>query len=271
MPEQKELYFFDSDLWGNRKWAPTLEEYLNHFAQAADEKKVGEATPSYLRSPHAAKEIRTFSPEAQIIIMLRNPLDVMYSLHSKALDGPEPIGDFGEALKADEGRTGRELIGYREFTDFPNQVQRYFDLFGRENVHTIIYDELKANSATVCQSVLRFLDVRLDFAADFPWIHLNKQLRSTQLQTLLVRPPQSLRHIWSALAPQRLRCRIRRTLLNSNWVVRPRTPMDPALRRRLQKECEAKVERLSRMLDRDLSAWCNDLPSKSEIKATINV
>ena len=156
MPAEKELYFFDSDLWGTGKWAPTLSEYLSHFSGATDHKKVGEATPSYLRSLHAAKAIKAFNPGAQIIIMLRNPLDVMHSLHSAALGGPEPIVDFAEALEADRRRTDRSLIGYREFTEFPEQVQRYFDLFGRENVHTIIYDHLQENSAAVCQDVLRF-------------------------------------------------------------------------------------------------------------------
>jgi hypothetical protein len=196
--------------------------------------------------------------------MLRNPLDVMYSLHSKALDGQEPIDDFEAALKADVGRTGREHIGYREFTDFPKQVQRYFDLFGHENVHTIIYDDLRRNPAKVCQNILRFLGVRSDFAAEFPRINLNRQTRNVRLQAILVSMPRSIRHIGRALMPQRLRSRIRSILSESNRVLGPRPPMDQALRKRLQEEFEPKIDRLSRMLGRDLSAWCKESTVESD-------
>ena len=264
MPAEKELYFFDSDLWGRSEWSPTLEEYLSHFSEANGQKKIGEATPSYLRSPRAAREIKTFSPGAQIIIMLRNPLDVMHSLHSAALGGTEPIIDFAAALAADERQNGRDRIGYREFTDFPEQVQRYCDLFGRENVHTIIYDDLMANSAAACQGVLRFLGVCPEYAADFPRIHSNKQIRNARFQTLLMRPPSPLRLMGRSLLPPRWRSGIRRALLRSNRVVRPRPPMDETLQRRLKAEIKPKIERLSGMLGRDLSAWCNVWPSQSE-------
>ncbi|MGH9453735.1 MAG: sulfotransferase family protein [Terriglobia bacterium] len=263
MPAQKELYFFDADLWGSEAWAPSLEQYLGFFSAAGGQKRIGEATPSYLRSKLAPKAIKTFSPGAQIIIMLRNPVDVMYSLHSQGLRyNTEPITDFETALEADGRRRGRELLGYRESTNFPQQVQRYFDRFGRENVHTIIYDDLKKNSAAVCQNTLRFLGVRLDFASEFPLMNSNKQARNARLQAMLLQP-RALREISRALVPHKVRARIRRSLSNANRVVRPRPPMDTELRRRLQKEFEPKVERLSRLLGRDLSGWCKESNGES--------
>ena len=258
MSPEKELYFFDSDLRVRKESAPALAEYLNHFSGAGDEKKVGEATPSYLRSQRAAKDIKAFCPGAQIIIMLRNPVDVMHSLHNSALDGSELNTDLEAALKADAERTGRERIGYREFADFPDQVQRYFDLFGRENVLTIVYDELRGNPSAVCQSVLHFLDVRANFAAEMPWINSNRQARNARLQMILRRPPPVLREISHVLMPRWLRPRVQRVLANSNLVAKPRAPMDPNLRRRLQREFEPKVAQLSKLIGRDLSGWCEE-------------
>jgi hypothetical protein len=259
MSSEKELYFFDADLWGNEAWAPSLQQYLECFSSADDQKKIGEGTPSYLRSRRAPKQIKAFSPEAQIIIMLRNPVDVMYSLHSQGLRyGTEPITDFEAALEADSRRAGRELQGYREFTYFPEQVQRYFDLFGHGNVHTIIYDDLKENSAAVCENTLRFLGVRLDYAAVFPLVNSNRQVRNVRLGAILRDPPRSLRKFSRALAPHWLRSRISRALFNSNLAVRSRPPMDPELRRRLQKEFQPKVEQLGELLGRDLSKWVRE-------------
>ena len=40
-----------------------------------------------------------------------------------------------------------------------------------------------------------------------------------------------------------------------NSEARPRAPMDPALRHRLLDEFTPEIERLGRLIDRDLSAW----------------
>ena len=257
MSAQKEHYFFDSDLWGDEVRAPSLEQYLEFFSAASDKTKIGEATPSYLRSHAAPKAIKAFCADAQIIIMLRNPVDMMHSLHSTGRRyNTEPLADFREALEADRRRSGRELAGYREFTDFPSQVQRYFDLFGRENVHTIIYDDLKADTAAVYQSTLRFLGVSPAFTPEFAITDANRHVRNFHLQAILVRPPRGLREIGRAVVPRWLRSRIRRDLLNFNSEVRARPPMDPELRAHLQKEFEPRVKQLSELLGRDLSGWC---------------
>lgn len=258
MSTPKELYFFDIDLREKSEPRFSMEQYLAFFSAAGNQKKIGEATPSYLRSQHAPKAIKAFSPGAQIIIMLRNPIDVMYSLHSSALEGFEPITDFEAALEADATRIGREQVGYREFTEFPEQVERYFGLFGRENVHTIIYDDLKRSSEAVYKDTLRFLDVSLGFTPAFTVMGANRHPRSLPLQRILVRPSRGIREIGRILLPRWLRGRMRGGLLNLNSAVRARPPLDPEFRKRLQNEFEPKIERLSKLLGRDLSGWCSE-------------
>src|SRR5579872_3244504 len=65
----KEPHFFGSDIAYPRR--PTLERYLSYFVGANGEKRVGEASTSYLFSKLAAAEIKEFSPSSRIIIMLR--------------------------------------------------------------------------------------------------------------------------------------------------------------------------------------------------------
>jgi hypothetical protein len=257
MSRKKELYFFDADLRPGNVPALSLDQYLRHFAAASRQKKVGEATPSYLRSKGAPYQIKAFSPSAQIIIMLRNPVDVMYSLHSDALSVREPVADFEAALEADARRTGRQLVGYRQFTDYPEQLQRYLDVFGRENVQIIIFDDLKRNPASLYRDTLRFLGVNTTFVPNFAVLGANERARSKRVQRFLVCPPRVLRLISRTLVPPRMRPRIRRALLNSIRTKASRPPMDPQLRKRLQKEFEPKVEQLSQLVGRDLSGWCN--------------
>ena len=104
MPELKEPHFFGRDLYSPR-FIRDEERYLSLFYGAESHKRAGEASVYYLCSKRAAKEIKEFSPSACIIIMLRNPADMIYSLHSQRLySGHENISDFEAALEAEEER-----------------------------------------------------------------------------------------------------------------------------------------------------------------------
>ena len=75
------------------------------------------------------------------------------------------------------------------------------------------------------------------------------------VQDFLRHPPRHVRR-FSQFIPRGLRSALVGCLHKLNVVYEPRPPMEQELRRRLQKEYEPEVEELSRLLDRDLSAWC---------------
>ena len=97
---RKELHYFGSDL---RYHHPGRSEdnYLDHFDTSGDQgpsgpQRVGEASTWYLSSQLAAAEIHAFAPTARIVMMLRNPVSWLHSLHSHLVfSGDEDITDFG--------------------------------------------------------------------------------------------------------------------------------------------------------------------------------
>ncbi len=106
--KKKEPLFFGSDFSKNRCY--TEEEYLDLFAAAKEETYLLEATTWYLFSERAAREIFEFNPESKIIIMLRNPVDLLYSLYYQRLfNGDEDLLTFEAALAAEPFRR----MGYR--------------------------------------------------------------------------------------------------------------------------------------------------------------
>ena len=172
MPFFKEPHFFGSDLEGSRfrQFRAKPERYLKLFRDARGEKRIGESSPWYLTSERAAAEIQAYDPAAKIIIMLRNPIDMMYSMWSQfRYSGNEQIETFEEALAAEADRqAGRRIrrvahcvtgLRYREMTRFARQVPRYFERFGRENVKIIIFDDFRSDTPAVFRDVLAFLEV----------------------------------------------------------------------------------------------------------------
>ena len=98
MCPEKEPHYFNTDLNYKRGKSDDLEEYLNLFSGATEEKIVGEASVWYLYSKEAVRNILEFNPNAKFIIMVRNPIKMAPSLHQQLFyNGRETEKDFNKA------------------------------------------------------------------------------------------------------------------------------------------------------------------------------
>lgn len=264
----KELHYFGSDLDLSRyRFRPkTLAEYLSHFKHAGDKARIGESSVWYLFSKLAAREIKEHFPSTSIIIMLRNPVEMIYSLHSQFLwDGNEDIDDFHEALSAMPDRlSGNRLprtcyfpqgLQYLEVARYAEQVRRYIQTFGRENVHVIIYDDFRNNAAGEYRKTLQFLGMRDDFLPTLTPVNTNKRPRIYALRNFLVRPPDQVMWMPRKVVPRRVRWKIWSIMSRLNSIREERQPLDPEIRRKLQECFRPDIERLSELLERDLLYW----------------
>jgi len=271
-PSNVEPHFFGTDMISSMMPTTYIREeqtYLSLFDEATDEKKVGEKSPGYLLSKRAATEIKAFQPSASIIIMLRNPVDLIYSLHGLRLysvreglvaleDALDAEKDRMRGVRLSDGPSVREEWRgiYRESVRFAEQVQRFLDAFGWENVHIIIFDDFTSDTADVYRDTLRFLDVDPDFQPEFRKVNTGSYPRSRILHNFLVNPPEVIRSFVKAVVPFPLRLRLAMSLKHFNTNYGPRPPLTPELKKKLQAEFLPEVERLSELLDRDLTHWC---------------
>ena len=229
----------------------------------------------YLYSKCAAAEIKEFCPEARIIIMLRDPVEMLHSKHSQSIfSGNEVINDFEEALEAEaDRRLGRRIprgvkldatLFYRDIGRYAEQVQRYFDVFGRENVHVIVYDDFQDDTASVYRETLRFLGVDQEFQPCFEVKNPNKVVRNHVLHRILRSPQSPLVRIGRLIVPFRFHRKVTVAFRGIYTSYVPRPPMNPGLRLRLQAEFAPEVERLSELLGRDVTHW--SLPEESALE-----
>ena len=138
------------------------KEYLNIFKDVKDEIAIGEATPSYLWDPQAPKLIHSVVPSAKIIILLRDPIERAYSHFLKEVSSGYTTHPFSDAikraLKAPPDYSGRVV----ECGLYYEQVKRYLDIFGKDQVKIIISEEFFADTRKTVQDVLKFLGVDLE-------------------------------------------------------------------------------------------------------------
>ena len=198
-PDFKEPHFFGSDL--NRRngaYNLSLIEYKNLFK--TDKKVVGEASTLYLFSKKAAKELYNFNPQCKIIIMLRDLVDLVHSLHSQfVFSGDEVIENFNEALQLEESRlignkipdqttVVNKLFYTSNILSLPDNIQSYIDFFGKENIKFIHLNDIKNNPRKVYSETLDFLNVDTNFMiSDFKIINKNKTYKSKIIRDFIKR------------------------------------------------------------------------------------
>jgi hypothetical protein len=138
------------------------KEYLRLFEKARGYIAVGEATPVYLWDPDAPKLIHQAVPHARIIIILRDPIERAYSQYLRMIKYSGMKASFYDELirdsKIQERLYGRLQL-YVELGMYYEQVKRYFDIFGREQVKVIIFEEFVQHPEQTVNEVLAFLGV----------------------------------------------------------------------------------------------------------------
>jgi hypothetical protein len=269
MPEIKEPHFFARDL-GTYPRIKTLEDYTGLFAtSSAEHLRLGEASVYYLRSSVAIPNIRAFNPDAKIIAMFRNPVDMVYSLHGQLLYvSEETEGDFETAWRMQEQRSrgidvpprirSPLLVQYAQVGQFGTQTERLLACFPRSQVKLILYDDFAASPQQVYDEVIDFLEIPHDQRSAFPRINESKRTRSAWLRKFSRKPPPVLHNAFRSLKQAvggELIGAVKEKIVALNTVKESRPPLSPAFRAELVESFREEVALLSRLLNRDLSHW----------------
>lgn len=264
MCEPKEPAYFGKDL-GIPDVVATEADYLELFGAARDEKIIGEGSTWYINSTNAAREIYDFNEQSKILIMLRNPVDMIHSLHSYLLwMGWETIEDFEEALDAEADRKQGKRIPYpmypvrpllyREMVNYSQQVRNYLDVFGQSQTKIIIFDDFKNNTRGAFKETCEFLEIDSIFEPIIERVNENRSVKNTKLHSIITRPNPKLKQMVRGLMPQSMRAKMGEKLITMNSQTASRQTMPDDLRARLEDEFTPDVQRLGQILNRDLVA-----------------
>jgi hypothetical protein len=275
MPALKEPWFFASDMrprfQPRRAGAPpqTLEEYRALFAGARAGQRIGEASSSYLWSETAARAIAEVRPDARIIAILREPASFLRSLHLQLLQSHvESEKSLRKAVSLEgERRAGRriprgshrpQLLQYAGHVRYVEQLRRYHEVFPREQVLVLIYEDFRDDNLATVQRVLRFLDVDASLPIEPIEVNPTRLLRSQQLDDLVYsvsvgRGPaaRTVKAAVKALTPRGVRRGALR-LAQRRIVHGDPPPPDEEFMEELRRRFEPEVRELSEYLGRDL-------------------
>jgi hypothetical protein len=248
----------------------TLESYLALFDNVTDKDlAVGEKSVIYLYSHVAAKNILEFDPSAKIIVMLRNPIDLVYSWHSQLYYSfLEEIEDFSTAWDIQEERQqGKHIpdrcpvpfaLQYREIGLLGKYMQRLCDTVPANQLKIFFMEDFHADADAVYREALEFLDVPYSKRLDPRRLNSNKRHRSHWLGKALAHDTRSLAsRIFNKIdgLPVLRSFHLKHKLHEWNKVEYKRPPLSPELRQMLADEFHADIQLLAELTGRDLSHW----------------
>jgi hypothetical protein len=258
-------------------------EYVRRFFPDAFQRDaiLAEGSVTYLYAPERMEAILRLWPQARFVICVRDPIEMLPSLHLRLLYlGDEVETDFERAWSLTEARRqGRHIprscidprwLAYDEIARLGKYVDRFTATVGRERCFISVFDDLVSDPESVYREMLEFLELPYCPRPDFAARRTSCGYRIGALQRLLKRPPKIARGV---LAGEKFRQRfkpvgeereglmvkqilgIRRRLLDWNSVEASPNPVPPALCNLIRAELGEDVARLSRLLGRDLDHW----------------
>lgn len=289
----KEPHFFSQfDLNGlsDEELVETVTEgYLNrYFAGRSDKTEMlMEASVTYLFLPEQMKPILRLWPDAKFIIGLRDPMELIPSLHQRLLYlGDENVRDFERAWRLTaERRRGLKIprscieprwLRYDEVGRLGSYVERFTSVVGWDRCFFTLYDDVIADPARLYAEVLNFLDLPRHELSNPKPQRAGKGIRNGILQRLLMRPPILTRRFMAGAAMRRrintsqkekkdrplaIRAidRTRKALLKWNQTEAPPVQLSPELRQEIREAYRDDVDLLGRLIGRDLSHWLGGL------------
>ncbi len=231
------------------------EQYQKLYKNVKDQPAIGELSTSYLYSHVAAQEIYNALGKIKIIICLRNPVERAYSHYRMNLwTGNSNEFDFYKALQNDfhhDPKVWGNAHLYVEIGQYYEQVKRYLDVFGRENVKVIFTEDLKKNAGQVIKELYEFIGVNSNFNPDTSTKYNEVYMPKYKNLTWFLNKT-GIRPFMKRFSPRF----IKKLVVNMFYKTKSdKGDITPEAKQFLLEQFSNDVALLSKLLDKDLSSW----------------
>lgn len=238
VPYVKEIHYFDNNYQRGSKW------YFDFFHKSTNEKVRIDITPNYFHDPSIPVKIKALIPGCKIIIILRNPVDYLYSLYNHHRQTLRVKTPFSEMIEQEE-YLGQAL--------FSIKLKAYLDCFPRDQIYIGYYEEFSLDNQSYLSEIYLFLQVE-----EYHPTITNKVINSP-VEVRYRRLHQILRKIRNVSRKNKTMHNItnhfRQYILHSSWYSKPldkKILMKTEQRGFLESYYSKDVYNLSEILDKDL-------------------
>ena len=227
-----------------------INTYHNLFLTKKKGQLLGEASVSYLFYPKVSERIFSYNPNAKIIIVLRNPVERTVSHHQ--MDKRLGFIKYNLADVLNDSTIENHSLYYQQYIQlsyYYQQVKKYIDVFGRENICVLNYDDLKKNNKEFTYKALSFLGLKESKNINFDSKYNRSKSSSFRFFNFLY-SKIFIRKVIKIIVPKKIIALVNKILFNQNL---PNVSVD--VESQLYDFFKEDIVLLEKMLDINLSLW----------------
>ncbi|MGH7558953.1 MAG: sulfotransferase domain-containing protein [Gemmatimonadota bacterium] len=149
LPRLKGIDFFTRD----ENWRKGVHWYSEFFSMAPEEALTGEASPSCTHpdlAPKAARRMAGVVPDVRLIVSLRNPVERLRAQYRHDLQRGRETRSFVDAVADANGQLVQRSLYWKV-------LQPYIELFPREQICVVRFEDLVKSPFEGWSDILRFL------------------------------------------------------------------------------------------------------------------
>ncbi len=244
VPAIADPYYFD------RNYERGMDWYLELFAGAAPTAHaIGEFSHDYIHSAEAARRIAADLPDVKLLATLRHPIDRAFSSYASAHSAGVILTSFEQAVQEVPMLIGNSL--------YADKLDVYFDLFPRERMKVLFFEDLEDDPRAFAEQAFQHLDLRTVDEIDYGQrMSVLSKSRFPLSGTLSKMGANMLRKLgWVNLLGNLKSNKAFRAMFYKAYSAGDRPQIEPATRRMLSEKFAPQIDRLEKMLGRNLSHW----------------
>ena len=232
----------------------TFQQSIQLYRNVTNQKAIGEVSNSYLYLPNTATAIKQVLPDVKIVMILRNPVERLYSQYLMNLKLGKIIErDLLKEIASDQAKPikgwGVSHL-YLEVGNYYEQVKRYYDNFPAQNIKVILFDDFKKDAAGTMRDLFHFLGVDENFALDMSQRYNEAGMpRFGKLNYWLTQI--GVYGLVKKIFSPELKEKIKSIIYTKDNIPK----ITPQEKQHLQNYYRNDIEALAKLLNRDLSAW----------------
>jgi hypothetical protein len=237
------------------KYPRGIEFYLDYFEGAPADAKVGELSPFYYFDPLAAHRIARAFPDVRIIALLRNPVDMVYSLYLLLRQRERREQTFEE-----------EILRHPDLLElgfYHRLLVPYFDWFPKEKIFVRTFEDFFCDEERSCRELFKFLGVDSSFRPSLLGSRINASTEAppsvlAPVRGIVMRMLNSKRFIpvkelLHGVRIDRLQAHVAKATHKDTE--RETAHLSIAIRKQLLDLLDPDIRRLEKLLDKSLSTW----------------
>lgn len=182
-------YFAKDDFYAQGSSVLTQE-----YEKCKDEVNINtflQGSVSYMFYPYSIKRIFEYNPESKLILVLRNPKDRAISAHRYFVKMQKETEPFEKAIELEDERMQsndfriKSDLAYLNHGLYGQQLQHIYNIFPRNQVLVLLYDDLKIRPEEITRKAYSFLGVSVDFIPEFVVKNKTGTIRSPWFQKVI--------------------------------------------------------------------------------------